>query len=216
MKKNVLAEKIFESVAARILEGNPDPAILGGMQVTADGEIVVSPEQFLEFAMTPGRAAKSDRAAHRLNREQAADIACEQGFEVETGIVLGIAMRAAQQPVEIGIALLVSGHQGKCLLLQQRQPMIFLQVYLGAVIQYQAAVPALLPQVFEFTISACQPIGAVEVVDAQRGVAERVGALDQVARVRGAVQKAEVGLAEPFVEIAEHDKLATVSGIRPA
>ena len=65
--------------------------------------------------------------------------------------------------------------------------MIALQMYLGAVIQFQTAMPTLLLQVFEFPVTARQTIGAIEVVDTQRLIAEPVGAFNQVARVRRAV-----------------------------
>jgi len=62
----------------------------------------------------------------------------------------------------------------------------------------------LLADVFEFTITTCEPVSTVEVINSQGLVTKPISRFDQITRMRCAVQKAEVCLTKPFVEIAEH------------
>ena len=120
MKKNILAEQVFELVFSRLLECRPDPAIFGRVQMAADGEIITPGEQLLQFGMAQHRVATTQRAAHRLDREQAIDRGVEQGCERQIGIILAIPVRVTQQAVEVGIALLILRHQHQRILQDQR------------------------------------------------------------------------------------------------
>ena len=82
--------------------------------------------------------------------------------------------------------------------------MIGLKVNFGAIVEFQSMVQALLLQVIELTITARESICAVKIIDTKRLVTKRVGDLDYVAWMRCAMQKTEIGLAQPFIEIAEH------------
>jgi len=89
---------------------------------------------------------------------------------------------------------------------------IALEVYLGAVVQLEAAMMTLFADVFEFAITTRKPVSAIEVIDAQGLVTEPVSRFDQVTRMRRPVQKAEVCFTKPFVEIAEHTALPYLAG----
>jgi hypothetical protein len=81
--------------------------------------------------------------------------------------------------------------------------MIGLKMNFSAIVEFQSMVQALLLQVIEFSITAREAICAIKIIDAERLVTKRVGDLDYVTWMRCAMQEAEIGLAQPFIEIAE-------------
>ena len=81
--------------------------------------------------------------------------------------LLASAMRVAQQAIQVAVSLLVLRHQHQRILQNQRYIVIALKMYFSAVIQPETAVLILLPQVFEFTVTTRQAIGAIEVINTQ-------------------------------------------------
>ena len=89
-------------------------------------------------------------------------------------------------------------HQHQGILQDQRQIMVALKMYLGTIIQLETVIclSTLLLQMFELTVTTRQPIGTIKVINTQRLVAEAVGRFNQIARMRCAVQKTEVGFTQ--------------------
>ena len=86
------------------------------MQVSAQGKIKSPVEQGLEFGANIDGVAAAYSSAHRLNREQTIDLAVQQILEWNIGVILAIAMGVTQQPVEVGITLVILRHEDQRIL----------------------------------------------------------------------------------------------------
>src|SRR5210317_850469 len=67
MEKNILAEKILESMPSRMIKRGVYPAILGRMQVMADRKIISPVEKLLECSAVSIGVANAYPAPHWLN-----------------------------------------------------------------------------------------------------------------------------------------------------
>ena len=117
MKENVLAKQVVKPVFTCLFKRPVDPAILGRMQMTADGKVITTVEKLFQFGvahlliMIAITIATADPASHRLYRNQAIHLAVQQGCKWKTGIVFGFVMCLTQQAVQIGVALMILRYQ---------------------------------------------------------------------------------------------------------
>jgi len=166
--------------------------------MAADGEEITTVKELLQFSVAQLRILfvtirlfaaahrATHRATHRLYRDQAINLAGQQGFERQMSVVLGFSMRLAQQTVQIGISALILRHQRQSILQDQGQVMIALQVYLSTIIQLETLMMPLflLFQVLEFTVTTRKPIGTIKIINTQRLVTKATGRFNQITRMR--------------------------------
>ena len=116
MEKNILTKKVLESMPSRMIKRGVYPAILGRMQVTADRKIISPIEKLLERSVVIIGIANTYPTPHWLNCKQPVDIAIQQVFERDIGVILTIPMCITQQMIQMGITIMVLRHQHQCIL----------------------------------------------------------------------------------------------------